>query len=53
MMRKYEPVTILADRPVDPTPNDDVERPGNATAKHHNVSLLSVATRAMVWKPGG
>ena len=44
LVRNDEPVTILADRPVDPTSEAETARPGNATAKHRNVALLSVAT---------
>ncbi len=49
-MGKYVSVTIMTERPVDQAvsggraPRNEPEQPGNATAKHHNVSLLSVAT---------
>ena len=37
-------VTITTDRPLDRTTSGEPDRPGNATAKHDNVALLSVAT---------
>ncbi len=43
-MRKYVSVTIMTERPVDQSTSSEPERPGNATAKHDNVALLSVAT---------
>ena len=34
----------MTERPVDQATSSEIERPGNATAKHDNVALLSVAT---------